>query len=122
LLFFVALAAMLVWRPPGSRLVLALTVVAPFVLAISPLSSYTAQPRYLLFLLPAVTLLIGTLLSRAWPWLAIAALCAAAVMTFAEFVRWCNSDGRVCQVFERGGFALVQPDTNVYPEQYTGRW
>jgi hypothetical protein len=62
--------------------VVAIFVAYPFLYALSPFSWFTGLPRYMLFVLPALCLLAGSL--AAWPpWRSIAALGVAGVLVVA---------------------------------------
>jgi len=63
-----AFALVLLRRPSRLRLPLLMALMFPFLLSISQLASYVDQPRYALFILPALALLIGTAIARPKVW------------------------------------------------------
>lgn len=63
-------------------LLVALVAVAyPFLFAASPFSWYVDFPRYLLFLAPAVAILLGLAAARSWLWLPVVAIAGLLTVT-----------------------------------------
>jgi hypothetical protein len=83
--FLVGLLWFLVRRPRGSGLFLLTACLYPFLQSISPFSSYTDFPKYVLFLFPAISLLVGYGLTRFHrsQWLPSFGLILAALLSFA---------------------------------------
>jgi hypothetical protein len=59
-------AALALRRPRALRLPLVIAVAFPFLYAISPMTWYVDQPRYVLFLAPAVCVLVAAALRTRW--------------------------------------------------------
>ncbi|HWD09454.1 MAG TPA: hypothetical protein VHA57_10210 [Actinomycetota bacterium] len=81
---WLALALLRSLRPGATRGPLLVALVAltyPFLFAASPMSWYVAFPRYLLFLAPAVALLLGLAAARSWVWLPLLALAGVLTVT-----------------------------------------
>ncbi|MGH2718907.1 MAG: hypothetical protein ACRDJU_10040, partial [Actinomycetota bacterium] len=69
------------WGTRAPLLVAFIAIVYPFLFAASPFSWYVDFPRYLLFLAPAVAVLLGLAAGRSWRWLPLVVLTGALTVT-----------------------------------------